>query len=103
MRRLLLPLPGPTATFLHDPAALPELPREAAWLLALLLATIWIALRIRLLRARQARRGPDDPPAPAWPWLARLSKEPWILPALAVLALLLLAAAAWVFASRPGS
>lgn len=102
MDRLLPLLPGPAARAMADPAALPDLPREAAWLLALLLATLWLALRIRLLRARQARRGPGDPPVPAWPWLVRLAGRPWILPALAALALLLLAAA-WILASMHGA
>ena len=59
--------------------------------------TFWLAMRIRILRRMQARRSPDDEPAPAWGWMRALAATTWILPALAVLAVLLAAAVAMTF------
>lgn len=73
---------------------LPDLPPPTPFLLALLVLTFWLAMRIRILRRMQARRGPDDAPVPAWGWLRAVAATTWILPALAVLAVLLAAAVA---------
>ena len=71
------------------PEELPDLPPPTPFLLAALVSTFWLAMRIGILRRQQARRGPGDAPVPAWGWLATLAATPWILPALAFLAGLL--------------
>ncbi len=76
---------------------LPDLPPPAPFLLAALVLTFWLAMRVQILRRRQARRGPGDGPVPAWGWLRALAAQPWILPALAALAALLAAATAASF------
>ena len=78
-------------------ANLPDTPQPAPFLLAALLLTFWLAMRIRILRRRRARRGPGDEPVPAWRWLAALADRAWILPALGVLALALAAATVATF------
>ena len=70
---------------------LPDLPPPTPFLLALLMITWWLHLRIGILR-RQALRGPDEPPVRTWGWLRWLSEQPWIGKALATVALLLVAA-----------
>ena len=68
---------------------LPDLPPLAPFLLAALVLTFWLAMRIHLLRRQQARRGPGEASVPAWGWLAALAATTWILPVLAVVAALL--------------
>lgn len=80
-----------------DLEQLPDLPPPVPFLLALLVLTFWLAMRIHILRRMQARRGSDDAPAPAWRWLRALAATPWIMPALAVLAVLLAAAVVATF------
>ncbi len=77
---------------------LPPLPEPATWLIIGLLLVFWLTMRIRILRRRQARRGPDEAPFPAWDWMRTLAALPWMLPALAVLAVLLVAALVATFA-----
>ncbi|MHC5009696.1 MAG: hypothetical protein ACYTG6_01965 [Planctomycetota bacterium] len=80
------------------PDPFPDLPPGTPFLLALLVGTGWLAVRIRIARRRAGRRGPEDPPPEGWPWTHRLAATRWVLPALGVLALLLAAATAWHFA-----
>jgi hypothetical protein len=68
---------------------LPRLPGPTPWLIAALLLVFWVAMRIRILRRRQARRGADDDPVATWGWLEALAAKPRVLPVLAVLAALL--------------
>ena len=65
-----------------------------AYLLAALIAVFWLAMRIRILRRREARRDEGQAPVPAWGWLRALAATPWILPLLAGVAGALALAAA---------
>ena len=76
---------------------LPDLPPPTPYLIVALLLTFWLAMRIRILRRRQARRQPGETAPEAWGWLCAAAAKPWILPALAVLALLLAAGIAATF------
>ena len=76
---------------------LPDLPPLTPFLLVALVLVFWLTMRIRILRRQQARRAAGDPPVPTWGWLHALGETPWILPALAVAAVLLAAAVAATF------
>lgn len=76
---------------------LPDLPPPTTYLLVALLLTFWLSMRIRILRRMQARRQEGEAPVPAWAWLRGLAATSWILPALAVLAVILAAAVAATF------
>jgi hypothetical protein len=78
---------------------LPDLPTAAPYLLAALLGVGWLAVRIRILRRRRERGGPQ--PVPAWAWLGALADRAWILPVLGVLALLLAAGVVLSFVLAP--
>ena len=79
---------------------LPNLPPPTPYFIVGLLLTFWLAMRIRILRRRQARRGPEAESPAAWAWLRALAAKPWILPALAGLAAVWAAAIALSFAWR---
>jgi hypothetical protein len=69
-------------------ATLDNLPPLSSWAtagLVGLLLVFWLGMRIRILRGRQARRGPDEAPVPAPRWMRALADEAWILPVLAAL------------------
>jgi len=85
---------SPAATPIEE---LPDLPAPTPFLLAALLLTFWLAMRIRILRRRQARRGAGDAPVGTWAWLERLAARPRVLPTLAVLGALLAVAVALSF------
>lgn len=79
---------------------LPDLPPLTPFLLAALILTFWLAMRIDILRRQQARRDPGEPPVPAWGWLETLAAKTWILPALVLAAALLALAVAATFLLR---
>ena len=79
---------------------LPDLPPLTPFLLAALVLTFWLMMRIHLVRRQQARRGLDEAPVPAWGWLAALAEATWILPVLAVVAVLLALGVAATFLVR---
>lgn len=68
---------------------LPDLPPPTPFLLAALLLTFWLTMRIRILRRRQERREEGDAPVKSWAWLRALAATTWILPLLAGIATLL--------------
>jgi hypothetical protein len=63
----------------------PPHPATTAALLGLV-CLLWLALRIHVLRHRQAQRNPDEPPVDAPAWMLRLAGWPGTYPLLAVLA-----------------
>lgn len=75
---------------------LPDLPEPAAWLAVGLVLVLWIGVRVRILRRRQARRGADDPLVPAWRWLRALAAWPGSMPLLVAIGALLAVALASV-------
>ena len=76
---------------------LPDLPPSTFTLVIALVLTFWLSMRIRILRRMEAHRQEGDAPVPAWAWMRRLAATSWILPALAVLGVVLAAAVAATF------
>lgn len=79
------------------PNEFPDLPPPTTYLLVALLLTFWLSMRIRILRRMQAHRQEGEAAVPAWAWMRSLAATTWILPALAVLAVILAAAIAATF------
>jgi ABC-type Fe3+ transport system permease subunit len=71
---------------------LPDLPPAVPFLLVALVVTVWLALRIRLLRRRKARRETGEPEVREWGWLRAFAAKTWAVPTLVLVALLLVAA-----------
>lgn len=92
MMRLLLY--APTLLGWSNPEDLAPLPRPATYLIAAALVTIWMILRVQILRRRDALRAEDgEPPLEAWRWLRWLADHRMSVTVLTAIALSLLAAA----------
>jgi hypothetical protein len=75
--------------------ALPPLSPTAGALLAGLILVVWVALRVGVVRRREAQREEGEPDVSAWGWLRALARSDATNAVLAILGLAFLAAFVW--------